>query len=230
MLKPRKRLSRKEIKEDKLVTYYVKAQKIAGAYGKQISYAGIAVIAVLLILLFMAQSKRKAEIAASGQLGIAELYYSQYMTQPFSETDHASLIEQMRAVADSYPGTESAGKAVFYQANLYFVNNDFDNAELHYRKYISDYDNNRLFGASSRAGIAACFESREMFLDAADWYQRAYRKAAGSFDAPDYLRSAARCFKLAENYTESRKMLELLVAEFPSSPIAEEGKFLLEML
>lgn len=65
MLKARKRLTKREIKEDKFVTAYFKTQDYIKQNSKPISYGFFAIVAVIVIsLIFTSQQRQKESEAA----------------------------------------------------------------------------------------------------------------------------------------------------------------------
>jgi TolA-binding protein len=214
MLRPRKKITRKEMKEDPLVTYYVRVQKFMQNYSKQVNIGLIAIVAIVVIGIFVIRSKKKADIIANGKLGIAEQYYA--------AMNYTRAIDELKAIIMTYSGTYAAGRATFYLANVYFEQNDFDNAEKYYQMYLDDYGTNRLLSASSMAGNAACLESRNQYDDAAVIYEKAGKKYSDLSQAPYYLKDASRCYLLAGDNESGKSVLEYIQETYPKSPIIQK--------
>ena len=117
MLRPRKRITKKEIKEDPLVTNYLKVQNWLKKHSKQINIAIGGIIVVLLIVLMAVRSKRQAEIKAESQLSVVEQFYYQM--------DYNKVVQQMPEIIDKYRGTRAAGEAAFFVANSYYNLKDY---------------------------------------------------------------------------------------------------------
>lgn len=222
MLRPRKKLTRKEIKEDALVTAYVRIQKFIQKFGKQLNIGGFIVLAIIVIGIFMIRSKRSAEFTAMARLSIAEQFYF--------VSDHARATTELTEIVNTYSGTRAAGTAAFFLANTYFATNDYDNAEKYYQTYIDDYSNNKMFTASCFAGIAACRESMEQLPEAARFYENAAQKYPNSFKAPFYLKEAGRCYVLAEEFEKGKEIYKMIIEKYPDSSIKQEAEFLFESL
>ena len=222
MLRPRKKISKKEIKEDPLVTYYVRAQKFIQNHSRHLNIGLIAFVAIIVIGIFIVRSKKKADILAGGKLGIAEQYYS--------VMNYTRAIDEFTSIISTYSGTRAAGRATFYLANAYFEQGDFENAEKYYRMYIEDYGKNRLLAASSWAGSAACMESRADYAEAAAIYEKTGRKFSDLFQAPYYLKDASRCYILAGNDEAGKSILEYIKGNYPNSPIIQKIDPLIESL
>ena len=222
MLRPRKRISKREIKEDALVTFYVRVQKVVKQYSKQLNIGFFALLFVIVISVLMIRSKRNAEMTSSSKLGIAEQFY-------FS-MNYQNAIDELLKIVEVYPGTKSAGMAVFYIANSYFELKEFDNAKTYYQNYLEGYKNNKMITASSLAGVAACLEQQSLFLESAGFYERASKKYAVGFKAPFYLKDAGRCYILAGQNEKGKEMAQFLIDKYPDSNLVNEMKFLVESL
>ena len=222
MLKPRKRITKKEIKEDALVTTYVRVQKFIQHHGKYVNITVAVLVGIIVVSVFMIRSKRRAEMTASGKVGVAEYYYH---TQNYSRA-----IPELTAILETYSGTRGAGSAVFMLANIHYETGEIEEAEKYYQLFVDKYENNDVFTASSLAGIAACYESREQFLEAAQHYERAGKKYPDLFSAPYHLKNAARCYLIAGEKEKAKNHYALILEKYPESDVKQEVEFLLASL
>lgn len=222
MLRPTKRITKKEIKEDPLVTAYVKVQKFLRSHSRELNI-GITVFIILIVIgVLMIRSKKRAEITAAGGLSLAEQYYHA------GRYDQA--IPELSEVVETYSGTKAAGKAVFFIANSYFMQDDFANAEIYFRRFVDDYSKDELFGASSYAGIAACLESTEAYASAAEYYEKAARKFPDGFNAPVYLKDAGRCYRFAGDIANTKRVYQEILDDYPDSGVFQDVGYLLNSI
>jgi tetratricopeptide (TPR) repeat protein len=222
MLKARKRISKKEIKEDKLVTLYGQGQLFYKRYGRQIQIGFTAVIAVLVILVLMARSKRSANNEAASQLGIAEFYY---VAEQYDQA-----LSDLTTIADTYTGTPAAGKAVYYIGNIYFSRKDLEKAEEYYQKYVKSYGSDLLFTSASLAGIAACRADKQEYSEAADYYQKAWKQNSNGYMAPFYLKEAALCSHLAGDNEKAGNLYRQLKQQYAQSTVADGVDYLIDSM
>jgi TolA-binding protein len=222
MLRPRKKLAKKEIKEDALVTYYFRIQKLYTAYAKQIQIGVLIAAAAVVLAILMGNSKRSAERAAAGRLGLAEPAYF--------TGEYQRVIPDLTSIKDKFSGTRSAGTSVFYLGNAYFNTGNLEQAETYYRSYVDNYGHDQEFSASSLAGLAAVQEARGQYAKAAEWYEKAGRKYGKLFSAPFYLKEAGRCFAMADQKTKGKTVLQYLIKKYPDSPPAKDAETLMESL
>lgn len=222
MLRPTKRITKREIKEDPLVTKYFQVRQFIRDYGKQLNVIGLAIVAVVVIVVFMGRSKRTSELSASGRLGIAEQYYY--------AMDYTRAIDELSSIATTYAGTRAAGTATFFLANSYFATQDYASAEINYRLFIDDYSKNKLFLSSAYAGLAACKETQGQYIEAAGLYERASDVESDSYQAPFYLKEAGRCYMTGQNNEMAKSLYRRIVDEYPDSPVRLDAELLAETL
>ena len=222
MLRPTKKIHRKEIKEDALVTNYFRIRKLYDRFSRAVNIGLTALLAVAVVGILMARSKRGAEIRSQEMLGLAEQAY--YMN------DFPRVIRDMAPILKNYPGTRAAGTAAFYTANAYYSQNNIADAEKYYKMVVDHYGKNPLFSASSLAGLAAIEESRKQPAMAARLYEKAGRKFPGLYAAPFYLKEAARCFLASGDKPSAVKLLDLIQKEYPGSAVSEEVQWLRESI
>ncbi len=222
MLKPKKHISRREIKEDGLVTAYFNVQKFIKKYMQQIQIGAIAVLVVVAVGVFMVRSKKTAESKAAGMLGVAEQYY--YIQ------DYDKAIQELGSIVELYPGTLSAGRATFFMANAHFEKEEFDLAEGYYKDFIDDYRVDAFFAPSAMAGIAATYEAQGMYAEASEYFENAAQKYDDYFQAPRYLMDAARCYDLAGNKEMAKSMYQLVLDRYADSNASKDAKVFINTL
>ena len=145
MLRPKRRLKRREIKEDKFVTFVARWTDFFNENGKYVVMGLGAVVLLVVIVYFMAVSKRDANLSASGGLLRATDFYNQ--------NQYDAAIPILQNVVDSYSGTPNAGVAVYYLATSYYAKENYSEAKRNFKLYIDDYGDNPLFVSSANAGL-----------------------------------------------------------------------------
>jgi TolA-binding protein len=216
-------MKRKEIKQDALVTFYVKAQKFLRKYGNRAGFAVLAIAAVILFTVWMSAEKRKAGRDALGRLGLAEYYL-------FQKSDINQAQAELAAILNTYPGTEAAGTAAYLLGNIFFQAGEYSQAEDQYRLYLDKYKNHKLFTGSSFAGIAACLENRGSFQEAGDYYSQAASNDPDSFSAPFYLKDAARCYKHAGDKEKAHSIYRRIEEKYPRFSASNDIHYLIKTL
>ena len=138
MLKPRKRITKKQIKEDPLVTTYFKSIDFVKEHQQKFTTGIIVVLAVIVLMVLLARSKRTANFNASEQLAKANTELAQSKNQ--------EAIDILLNMIDNYSGTKSAANGVYMLAKAYYEQGDYDKSLLHFEKYLDDYGDDKQKG------------------------------------------------------------------------------------
>ncbi len=222
MLKPKRRLTRREIKEDKLVTYAYKVTDFFNKNSKLVTGVGIALVLVAIIAVMMVRSKKQAEQLASAKMAEAMIYYDQM--------NYDKAIPVLKEVIDKYDGTKSAGFATFYLANSYFNKKEYNKAIQYYQKYLDDYGDDDLMASSSLAGIASCLDAQGKTEAAAQKFEEAAKKYPKVYSAPDNLFNAALAYQKLGKKDQARRILEEIKKKYPNAYIKDDVEMLLAQL
>ncbi len=221
MLKPQKRFTRvekKQMKEDKLVTFWFKAIEWIDQY-QQYVLGGLAAIIILIAGVFFYKNYK------SGQEQHAAVQFAN-AKQLYDSQNYNAAVDTLVRLTNDYSGTASACVGTVYLANAFMFKKDYPVAERYYRTYLDDYDDDPILSAAAAAGIAATFDERGDFAKAAELYEQAAKKFSDSYRAPQLLMDAARCYRFAQKSEAALKALTELVEKYPKSKFVEEAKLL----
>lgn len=222
MLKPRKRVTRRKIKEDKLVTTYFKAVDFLKVNSQKLTIAAIAVLAVIVLVLFFMRSKRAAEFKASAQMAKANLKISQNKTQ--------EAIDILLSLVDNYSGTKSASIGVYMLAKTFYEKGEFDKANINFEKYLHDYGSDKILASAAYSGVGACLEQQEKYLEAAKSYEQGAKKYPDHFNAPQQLMDAGRCYTLSNQFAQAKDCYKLVVDKYSTSGLRNDAELYLAKL
>ena len=132
MLQKKKKLSRKEIKEDKLVsTYY----KTIGLYEENKSrvllYAGALVVLAAAIIFYINNKKESNEQAGLMLSRVMSIYDSGLYLEAIEGRQGSNVIG-LKKIVEEYGSTENGEIAKIYLANSYDMLGKFDEAFKYY--------------------------------------------------------------------------------------------------
>ncbi len=220
MLAKKKKFGKKNIKEDKLVALYSKTLQYFEVYKNQV-YAAAAVIVILIaaIVYFAGQSKTK-QIEATAALSKASQQYHSSNFNAVIQGSNVPGIPSLAEVADKYSGTEAGEIARIFLANSYFYTGDVENALKHYKKYSGS---NKLYKASSLAGMAACYEANGEFEKAAKYFRDAANTYSNNVLNSQYLLSSAINYIKTNDYKSAKSLLETLKDQYAQSQEARDA-------
>ena len=222
MLKPRKHIGKRELKEDKLVTFAFRAQSYFFLNMKRILLIGGGGVVVVVLLSMMMISKQRSNAIASASLTQAEIMFRAGNTEAARQV--------LLSMVDTYKGTPSAGQGVHLLGNVLFDSREYDESITYFQRYLDDYGDNPLIQASAKAGVASCYEEQGKNTEAAAMFRRAADEYPSNHQAPEFLLNAARCYEAAADVENARKSVQDLLDRYPDTPYADEAELTLARL
>jgi tetratricopeptide (TPR) repeat protein len=219
MLKPQKKISKREIKEDKLVTKYFEARQWIDANTKILSYIGIGLVGLVVIGFLWSRSRADSNQKATAMLAKISKYYDEGRYDLAINGVPQEGTQGLQAVVDEHGSTNAGEIAKLYLANSYFALKNYDKALGVYDDIsISD----KMITASAYAGMAACYEAKGAFSDAASYFEKAASKNMTSMQAPENLQRAATNYAAIGKKEKAVELLQMLKKEFPTSSYARD--------
>ena len=203
MLKPKKKITKKDLKEDKFVKFTLQAKTYLDENSKQVFYmvTGILVVAIVVIVFVYAHNANVEE--ARGQLGIAQVEYS--------NLNYDKAITRLESLIESYDGTNEADQGMFLLANILYQKERYEESKNYFEQFIDSYSGSNILLASGIAGLAACYEKEEMYSEAGETYSNAASTAPDFVEADNYLYLAGICFSKAGDTLQAIEKFEYLV-------------------
>ena len=222
MLKPRKRLTKREMKEDKFVTFAANATDFFQQNWRQIALGIAAVLVVILVSAGWVKHRQTRENTASERLAEAAI------AEQEGETDRAE--ELYAQVVSKFGRTKAGIPACTSLGALQFSGGKFDDAIATYRKALDRAGADPLGAFAAYSGVGACLEEQGKYEEAAIQYRSYAKKYPRSPLAPETLSDAARCFMQAGRTDEAKTTLEQILRVHPKSPAAHHARSAMKML
>ena len=145
MLRPKKKITKKEIQRDPFLETVDQAQAHLEENRSKYLQVGIAIVALLIGFNVISNNSQIRNKEASSSLGDALL--------TLDINDQTTAQFQLETVINEYENTASASLAEYYLGKMSYDNNDTFNAEKHLRSYLNN--NPKGFLAPSAAIILA---------------------------------------------------------------------------
>jgi tetratricopeptide (TPR) repeat protein len=214
MLTKQKKLSRKEIKEDKLVGLYYKSQSFFEENKNKIFiYVGVVAIAVVAVILFLNYRSSQNEEAARHLAKVMDIYDSGDYLGAIEGKKDVKLLGLKEIVAQ-YGNTENGEIAKIYLANSYINLGKPEEAIKYYEDYSGDIE---IYVAASLAGQAAYHAYKDEYEKAADLYLKASKVTKTDVLNSDYmLQAAINYFEAGEN-EQAKNLLQTIKDEYKTS-------------
>lgn len=222
MQHPRKKITRKELKQDKFIIATLKTKEFLEKNSKLVVRSILGLAILIVVIFFFVRSKQAASANAASMFSRV-----QFM---LGGPQQDAALDSLKMIVDRYDGTVAAGKATYLLAKIYWEENDFENARVYFKKYIDDYFDETVVSQSALAGYADCLIREENYLDAAEYYERAAGMDSEYPETPEFLFSAAAAYKDAGKIEKAERLVERLLADFNNPQIKNKAEVLLEDL
>jgi tetratricopeptide (TPR) repeat protein len=214
MITKKKKLSKKEIKEDKLVSLMVKVENFYDDYKSKIFlYGAILVVAALAAYWYVDQQKELNEDAGLALSRVMQIFDSGSYLEAI-EGRQESDIDGLKQIVEEYGSTENGETAKIYIANAYSYLGNYNEAFNYYEDYSGSID---VYKASALAGMAGYYASKNQYQKAADLYKEAAGMTEINPQNPDYLLSAAVNYYNAGDSEESKILLKKIKEDYATS-------------
>ncbi len=219
MLTKKKKLSKKEIKQDKLVELYY---KVYGYFDDNkshvITYAAV-LVAVILAAVWYINHKNQQNYAAGIQLSSVLNYYDNGAYLEAIEGQAGTNVIGLKKIVQQYGSTENGETAKIYLANSYNRLGKYDDAF----KYYKDYDGSiKMYQSAAYAGQAGYYADKNDYKKAADLYLKASRVSEKDVLNAEYLLHAGINFLAANEKSEAKNAFEKIKKDYDTSPEASK--------
>ena len=220
MLKPKKKISKRELKQDTLVTSYMQMTSFYEQYKKQISIVvTVVVVVVAATVIFLNNRAKNNDLATTKLAAIFPLYDNAQYQAAIDGAADRNLVG-LKQIVDDYGSTSAGDMARFYLANAYYQMCKYNDA-LDAFKDCSPSD--ALLKASRYAGIAACEEVLGRYKDAGENFESAAGKDATENSISEHLTNAARNYALAGDKGRALEIFKRIKKNYPTTTAGREA-------
>ncbi|MCK9410550.1 MAG: tetratricopeptide repeat protein [Bacteriovoracaceae bacterium] len=227
MLKKQKELAKRVKKQDDLITTYETAVSWYETNKKLLTNIGIAIAVLVAGGWFYINNNRTNNEKAANEFAKVFSYYDNGQYQIAIAGLPEKNVRGLLAIVNDYGSTKYGNIAQFYLANCYFNTGEFDKA-------MEAFDNANvdapILETSRIAGIAACYEVKANFADAAKYFEKAGKANANDPNTAEYLSNAARNYARSGNKELAIELYKLIKKEHSSSAAARDAERYLDEL
>ena len=219
MLAKKKKLTRKEIKEDKLVTSFYEAQEFYKKYQKQILIA-VGVIAAIVIAVIVYNNKIADENqqAATALSRIMPSYKSGNYKEAIEGKPGTNVIG-LRQIVENYGGSEEGEVARIFLAHSYYMLGKYQQALKEYEDYSGSID---LFRSTAFAGTGACYEALGDNEKAADKFREAAFVTKDNPQNAGYLLEAGIDYRSIGKAEKAKKYFRIIKKEYSKTDVGKK--------
>lgn len=219
MLTKRKKLSKKEIKEDKLVTTYYKVYGFVEENKKNVLIgAGVLLVIAAAVYFYITQKDKTNEQAAIELARVMQSYDSGAFLEAIEGKQGTNVIG-LKKIVEEYGNSENGETAKIYLASAYSMLGKLEEAYNYYEDYSGSID---VMQAASLAGQASYFEYKKDFEKALDYYLQASKISVTNPSNSDYLLRAGINYLNLGKKDEAKEILTQITENYQTSPAARE--------
>lgn len=179
------KLTKRQIKEDPLVTAAFRGTQIWEAHGTRILIGLGAIVLVVLLVFFVSRTRAQSEARAQGDLFRGQMSVAQ--------NDFGTAQQMLKEIVDSAPGTRAATQAMMYLGDVYAAQGKPAEAVNWYRRALAKAKKDDDVRIASLHGLAAALEDRRDFVQAAATYDELAKLGTNDNERGRAMLSQARC-------------------------------------
>jgi tetratricopeptide (TPR) repeat protein len=219
MLTKKKKLTRKEIKEDKLVsTYYKVLSYFEENRSRLLTYGGVLLVIALAVIYYVNHNKEVNQQAGLELSRVIDLYDNGSYLEAIEGRAGTDIVG-LKKIVEDYGGTENGETAKIYMANSYNRLGKFDEAFKYYQSYSGDIP---MLKAASLAGQAGYYAYKKDYKKAGDLFRDAAHVSKYNVENPDYmLKSAINYINAGENQ-RAKELLTTIKNDYKTSSASRE--------
>jgi TolA-binding protein len=197
------KLTKRQIKEDPLVTAAFRGKEFWDEHGRTILIVVGALILAAVLGAIMIRTRHQAEERASGSLFRAEMAVMQ--------GDYGSATQALKELVDNSPGTRAARRAMLLLGDSYAALANPREAATWYRKALDRAGSDATMRKASRLGLAAALEDNTQFAEAAGSYEQLAKEAGSDNERGRALLAQARCLLAAGQGKKADEVLRAIL-------------------
>ena len=214
-----RKLSKKELREDKLVQTAYKIEQFY--HQNQNRVLGVVVVVLVIIVggFLLQRMTSQSSLEKSYDLTLAKMAYGQ------QQYDQARA--GLQQVVDKYSGV-TAAEAKYYIARIDFDQGQFAAAEQGFREYTQNFKGDEYVNCAAEAGLAASLEAQGKTGEAAEVYASVAQKYGKLPYATEALLAAGRIYLDLNQSDKAKEALDKIIRDYPASTAVPPAKKLLE--
>lgn len=219
MLTKHKKISKKEMKEDQLVTAYYKFIDYFEKNQKMIYIAVGALVAIVAaIVLYRNYTESQNTEAGTALAKVLDVYDSGAFAEAVQGNPQTKVLG-LKKIAEDYSGSENGEIAVIYLGNAYNALGKTEEAFKAYDDYSGDID---MFKAAALAGKAGYYAGKKEFEKAASLYLDASRIEKGNAMNSTYILNAGINYLDAGNKEKARELFNTIQMDYENTAANQE--------
>ncbi|MFZ5433838.1 MAG: tetratricopeptide repeat protein [Calditrichota bacterium] len=213
--KTRGRLTKKELKQDKLVQYAYQIEAFYRQHQQWVIGAAIVVVAIVVGITLFRRINESSRLERSYQLTMAKMSYGS------GRMDEAR--EGFQKVVNTSGGA-SAAEAKYFLGRVAFEQGDYPQAETQFSEYLKDFAGNEALDVAAISGLAATLEIQSKPDEAIEQYLKIVQKYPENAFSPQALMEASRLYLKTNQKDKAIDVLKNIQDKYAKSSVASQAK------
>jgi tetratricopeptide (TPR) repeat protein len=219
MLKPKKKISKREIKQDALVTTYAKTSAFLETHKKNFGMAIVAIAVVILGTMAYVKYRSDSNERAMAQFAAVHQLFDAAQYQQAIDGIPERNIRGLKQIVDEEGGSRGGELARLLLASSYYQLGQYAEALEQFEKF-SPVDG--LLEVSRWEGIGQCQEALHVYDKAASAFEKAAGVDAKNPSVAENLNNAARNYGLSGEREKALELYRRLKKNHPTSVYARD--------
>jgi TolA-binding protein len=213
--KTKGRLTKKELKQDKLVELAYKAEAFYLSHKNLVLGIAAAIVVVVAGTWLVQTSMQSSRDQENYDLTLAKMLYGSGQLE-----ESKSGFTKVLSTASGDP----AGEAQYFLARIAFEQGDFAQAERQFRKYLDQHSVDDMMDCAALSGLAASLESLGNLEEAAKTYEQASTEYPSEPYSPQGLLEASRLYVKINQPNSAKKLYKTIIEKYPESGVTAVAK------
>jgi FimV-like protein len=215
----KQKVTRKELlkKPDEFLTLSARAALFVREHEKPFTYAGIALLALVLIYLGINTYLKHVDKKGQGAYNTAYYALMARMNEQGEPTEGEKPEALFQEVMEEYGRSKVSRLAPPQVAFLKFQDQQYDEAVALYLRFLEDVPKSSPYRSLAGLALAACYEEKGDLPKAIEWLTDVMSTSKGAFKEQAMF-SLARVYSLSNQEEKAREILQDFVDNHPGSP------------
>ncbi len=215
----RRRLSKKQLKQDKFVSTTFEMAQFAKEHARNVIIGAIVAVVLLIAGIYYLQYRSQSEARAATTLMNGRIAYE--------AGNYQLAITDLGLFRDDLSDTKYGDEGMIILADSYFQVGDYDNSRYVLERFADRYEDNSPLSSKAYHLLGCTLENIGEFDGAATAYLGAAKCARFDYERVKMHMDAARAFNLAGRRDRAAEEYRLILKEFPDVPESSQATLLL---
>jgi TolA-binding protein len=213
--KTKGRLTKKEMKQDRLVKLTIDLEKFYVDHQKLVLTVAVAVLVVIAGVILVRKSMESSRLEAAYKVTMAKASFGS------GQLDNAAAAFQTLATSGS--GVVAA-ESKYFLGRIAYEQGKYSQAVDEFNGYFKDFSGTDELNVGAYAGLGSSYEALEKYADAAQEYQKAADKYPKNPAAVELLMDAARVYQKLNQPEKAIPLLRKIRDSYPESSLAQQAR------